>query len=358
MGAALASMGPIWRCDRFGERVGILRPAGPVTHTEELCGDDVLTLNVEEAPGKYDRLLWMDPVDGVWREHVVTRVDESLRGGARVRAESSLCDLRCAFIEERRVSEKYAKEALPIILDGTGWGFSCDVGGRYTLSMYHVTGLAALRDLEETWSVECRAEIAVSGGRVASRTVAVSKALGRDRGLRLAYARDVTGLTRTIGAGEVYTALYGYGAGVPVTDDAGNPTGFYKRKLTFGSVNDGKNWVGDEAAREKWGLLAADGVTRLHRFGSADFPKVEVAMVLLGETRRELKRLCEPRVLYTVTAAALGEKARSAGLGDTVRVVDTSDGRDWRVSARVVRRERVFGDEMEVSLGIGNAKGM
>ncbi len=88
---------------------------------------------------------------------------------------------------------------------------------------------------------------------------------------------------RTVHDDEVFTALYGYGAGLPVVDETGAFTGGYRRKLTFGEVNGGVNWVGDDGARQLWGLPGAGG-SRVRRFGEVTFSDVEDPAVLLART--------------------------------------------------------------------------
>ena len=39
------------------------------------------------------------------------------------------------------------------------------------------------------------------------------------------------------------TALYGYGSGLAATDESGEETGGFTRKITFGEVNGGMNYV-------------------------------------------------------------------------------------------------------------------
>lgn len=63
----------------------------------------------------------------------------------------------------------------------------------------------------------------------------------------------MAGCTRTVMENEVFTALYGFGKGLPVLDESGSATGGFTRRLTFGEVNGGVNWVGDDDAREVWG---------------------------------------------------------------------------------------------------------
>ena len=88
--------------DRFDERLGILPTVGGITHVEEVGGEDTIEFDCLSAPEKGERLLWRDPTDGVWREHVVVRTDEPLGGPAHVYAESSLCELLGDFVEEEK----------------------------------------------------------------------------------------------------------------------------------------------------------------------------------------------------------------------------------------------------------------
>jgi len=62
----------------------------------------------------------------------------------------------------------------------------------------------------------------------------------------------MAGCTRTVLEQDVYTALYGYGAGLPYTDSEGNYVAGYRRKLTFGDINGGLDYVEDTAARDAW----------------------------------------------------------------------------------------------------------
>lgn len=338
--------------DRADERIGILHPAGAVEHREELGGEDVLSFPCLETPEKYDRILWRDSSDGRWREHVVVRTDEALGAACEVYAESSLCDLLGGYVEEKRVSDLGLYGALSAVLEGTRWqpstlGWFDD----HDCYLYHVNRLAALRRVCEVWGCEIEPVIAVSGGHVSSRTVRAVAEVGAWRGARLEYGRNMTGCTRTVAEDEVFTALYGYGAGLPVVDETGAFTGGYRRKLTFGEVNGGVDWVGDDEARLLWGLPDGSG-GRVHRFGEVTFADVEDPEVLLVRTQAALAETCAPRVSYEVDAAALGGSV-PVGLGDEVAVVDSSRDPAWRFRARIVRRVRLFRDAVEARYSIG-----
>ncbi len=330
--------------DRFDERLGILPAVGAVTHVEELGGEDTVEFDCLSAPEKGERLLWRDPADGVWREHVVVRTDEPLGGPAHVYAESSLCELLGDFVEEIQLVSKTAAQALSSVLGVTRWAAGeVDVGdaARGCL-LYHVNALAALRRVEEVWGGEAEAVIAVSGGRVSSRTVNLPARRGEWRGARFSHGKTLAACTRTVLEDEVFTALYGYGKGLPIYDEQGVATGGFTRRLTFGSVNNDVNWVGDDDARLVWGRPDGAG-GKAHRFGHVVFPDCEDATELKALTEAALAAACEPRVSYEVDVAAVDGGA-GVRLGDDVAVIDSSRSPEWHLQARCVRRVRELGE--------------
>lgn len=343
--------------DRFDARLGILPAVGAVTHTEELGGEDTIEFDCALAPEKGERLLWRDPTDGVWREHVVVRTDEPLGAPARVYAESSLCELLGDFVEEIQLVSKTAAQALASVLGVTRWSAG-EVGvgdaARGCL-LYHVNALAALRRVEEVWGGEAEAVISVENRRVGSRTVRLPARRGTWRGARFSYGKTLAACTRTVLEDEVFTALYGYGKGLPIYDETGAPTGGFTRRLTFGSVNGGANWVGDEAARLVWGRPDGAG-GKAHRFGHVVFPDCEDATELKALTLAALAAACEPRVSYEVDVAAVDGGA-GVRLGDDVAVIDSSRSPEWHLRARCVRRVRELGEgKPSVRLTLGTVE--
>ena len=153
---------------------------------------------------------------------------------------------------------------------------------------------------------------------------------------------------------DVYTALYGFGAGLPLTDEDGRYMGGYRRKLTFGEVNGGVNWVGDEDARLVWGRWNADRTAKVHSFGQVTFSQCDDPAKLLALTRKALIDAVQPKVCYEVDVAALD--GGDCDLGDTVAVVDSSRTPEWRLKARVVKRVRTFGDAVVCRVTIGTVQ--
>ena len=141
----------------------------------------------------------------------------------------------------------------------------------------------------------------------------------------------------------MFTALYGFGKGLPIYDETGAATGGYTRRLSFGSVNGGVNWVGDEGARLAWGRWDASRTAKVHRFGCVVFPDCEDAAKLKALTQAALAAACVPKVSYEVDVADVSGGA-GVRLGDDVAVIDASRAPEWHLKARCVRRVRAFGE--------------
>ena len=338
---------------RFEERIGILPVAGELVHAEEVNGEDTIEFCSWEVPAKGDRLLWKD--GATWREHVVVRTVEPLVGPCEVYAESSFCEMLGDYIVERRLVNSFANAALAVALDTTRWVVGASfTGTKSGCLLYHMNALEAIHKVADVWEGELAPVITVADGRVSSRAVRMPRKLGADRGLRFAYSKNMAGCTRTVLEDDVVTAMYGYGQGLPATDEDGNFTGGYRRKLTFGDINGGKDYVEDADALAAWGRWDAERQEKQHFFGQVTFSDCDDKYSLLYLTRRALQEAKEPQVSYEVDVAALD--GADAGLGDTVSVVDTSRTPEWRFKARIVRRVRTFSDCVLSRVTIGKVQ--
>ena len=343
----------IYWYDRFDDRIGMLPVVGELVHTEELNGEDTIEFQTREVPAKGDRLLWRD--GEVWREHVVVRTIEPLCGPCSVYAESSLCEMLDDFVEEAQLVNRTVRQALTAVLATTRWSIDyCANLGRSGALVYHQNALWALRRVAEVWKGEVTPVIAVSSGRVASRSIRMDAQRGSWNGVRLVYGKNMSGCTRTVLEQDVYTVLYGFGAGLPYTDEDGNYVPGYRRKLTFGEINGGLNYVEDAAARELWGRWNSDRTAKVSAFGQVTFSDCTDPAKLLELTRAALAEAVKPKVSYEVDVAALD--GDDTDLGDTVAVIDTSRDPEWRFTARVVRRVRTFSDRVLARVTIGTVQ--
>lgn len=350
--------------DRDDRRLGLLHPLGAVVHTEVLLEDDAIEFWCEEMPEKYDRILWRDPQDGRWREHVVVSVVEDMGiAGAKVIARTCLCDFKAVYIEELRLEQAKAYHAVPDVLGELypdRWGaIVAQDSGLMNGLIYHMSALDALHKLEVEGEVEFEPVITVDARGVRSRRVRMQTGgIGADRGVRLVYGRNLTWCRRTLLDTEVFTALYGWGIGMPLFDDDGEFTGGYSRRLTMedayvpdSEYSYGLKYVEDEEALERWGLKVGD--RRAHRFGEVFFPDETNPNLLKRKTELALQKLTQPRVVYEANACLVADGG-PVGLGDRVQITDTTKSPVWELKARVIRRVRTMGiDAVETIVDMG-----
>lgn len=328
------------------------------TWVENLDGEDTVTMETTQAVAKYDRLVWRDWT-GRWHEHVADEPQVARTGSGvpvyTVAFRTALYDLDAYHVASLyRPQGKSAQEALGHLLAGTRWAVGdCSGLGTTSASFYHVSALEAVRSLAQAWGGDLYSEVSVDTRGVTSRRVCL-KPRGSDNGRRFDYGRDLVGVTRSVAAGGVYTALYGYGKG----EEVGNG---YGRRLTFEGVEaadspKGQAWVGDDAAREAWGIPDGSGGVA-HRFGCATFEDCEDASELLRLTRARLQEVKAPQVTYDLDVLAIsdaGLDTDDVGVGDTVEFVDEAFEPTLRGTARVTERTVDLLSRASVALRIGD----
>lgn len=336
--------------DRWGARRGVSVPCGEVVHTDDLEGVDALAFETMDPVMKGDRLVWLDGSE--WREHEVSSVSASTEGVVAVKAEGSVCELSGDYIEQQYLSKAAAAQAFATALAGTRWvpEVADGIDASVTCWLYHSDVLGAVRRLAQMMGLELQSVIEVSERGVDRRVLRITEGIGGWRGARFDYGRNLLACRRTVLSDKVRTALYGYGAGLPVYDDEDAWHGGYSRKLTIGSVNSGVNWVGSEESREIWGRPSVDGSGKEHVYGEVVFPDCDDAGQLLRLTLDELARVSAPKVSYEVDAACFDGVC--PGLGDDVLVTDPILP-GGRALERCIRRERRFGAGMRCALVLG-----
>lgn len=158
-------------------------------------------------------------------------------------------------------------------------------------------------------------------------------------------------------ATQVATRLYGWGKGVATTDDDGEETGGYSRKISFADINDGKAYVEDATALAIWGIPGPNG-TRIHSEADAEFPDCEDPKQLLTLTKEALKTRSQPVVSYecdVTSLAAAGVNAEGTDIGDTVHIIDTSFPTPLRLEGRILQIEQdLAGDQTATTITLGN----
>ena len=350
----------LWACDRWEAYKGPIKTLFECEDTREVNGENALSITTLARLDKGDRLVWRD-LKGRWHENIVDGVEEE-RASAGILytyycPTSAQIELLGDYLEDKRPYDVSAYAALASALSSSRWqvGTVADLGQAGT-NFYHTNAWAAIHDVADTWGGELSFEIQVSGTKVTARRVCMAKQVGEDNGKRFTYAKDLVSVKRSVDEGNVCTALYGYGKSLQTADEDDNLTGGYDRKLTFGDVNGGQNWVGSADALARWGRPDGKG-GKAHVFGDVEFSDCEDAAELKKLTEAQLAQSCVPTVSYTVDATALaraGEGFEGADEGDLVTVVDKVYDPPLRVRARITK---VVEDQLrpgEVTYTFGN----
>lgn len=350
---------------RFGAYLGELTPMQATrTRNVDQCGvDKVELILLDNGVDKYDRIVFCDSM-GRTCEWIVMSSRESRAKSVpvcTVNCYGSMQELSRHFMPTlRRGSKDTPAQALAKALEGTRWSVGqCDEGsGEY--SVYHQSSLASVKDIAEAYKMEVEPVIQLSadGNSIARRSVRLVKRLGRaNTALRLDYGSGLSGIDRVLSADDVVTRLYCYGKGVQTTDDEGNATGGYSRKITFADINGGKEYIQDDSLLEVWGVPGPDG-SLVHTEGIFEDGDCEDKATLLAEGRAALSERSKPIVSYEGTVEALGRAgfdANACDLGDNLQMVDTTFPKPLRLSGRVLEiAEDLLGDGSPSTVKVGN----
>lgn len=350
----------MWVTDKFENFKGPIKTMFSCVDTREVNGENALTIVCLAHLEKGDRIVWQD-LKGRWRENIVDGVTEERARAGIVYTyycpTSAQVELSGDYLEDKRPLDTTANVAMSSALSTSRWtvGTVANLGQNGT-NFYHTNAWQAIHDVADTWGGELEFEIAVSGTKITARRVNLRERVGGDTGKRFTYTKDLVSVKREVDEGNVCTALYGYGKAPENTDEDGNLTGGYERKLTFGDVNGGQNWVGDADALERWGRPDGKG-GKAHVFGEVEFEDCEDQSELLKLTKEELATRCAPTVSYEVDAVSLaraGEGFEGADEGDTVLVIDKVYDPPLRVQARITKVEEDQLVEGKATYTIGN----
>lgn len=351
--------------NRFGAYLGELTPMQATrTRNVDQCGvDKVELVLLDNGVDKYDRIVFCDSMGRTCEWIVMTSRESRAKSVpiCAVNCYGSMQELSRHFMPTlRRGSKDTPEQALAKALDGTRWSVGqCDEGnGEY--SVYHQSSLASVKDIAEAYKMEVEPviELSADGNSIAKRSVCLVKRLGRaSTALRLDYGSGLSGIDRVLSADDVLTRLYCYGKGVQTTDDDGNETGGYSRKITFADINGGKEYIQDDSLLEVWGVPGPDG-SLMHTEGIFEDGDCEDKAVLLAEGRAALAERSKPIVSYEGTVEALGRAgfdANACDLGDNLQMVDTTFPKPLRLSGRVLEIvEDLLGDGSPSTVKVGN----
>lgn len=305
--------------------------------TDCLNGEDTVDITTTFPLKEGYRLVWKD-LNGVPHEHVCQDPQGASAAGLPIYSDTalnSICELFGDYIEDKRPYGYSFQRALEVCLEPTRWDVgTVDQPGTVSsgLTFYHTDCRSALNSILECGG-ELQTSITVGADGVTHRRVSILKHRGEANGhRRFSYGKDINSITRTEHWGAI-TACYGYGKGVE-TDSGG-----YGRKLTFGEINNGKDYVEDAEALKLYGRPDGKGGLK-HVFGKYENSSCEDAHQLKDETQDYLDQHKTPGVTYeadVVDLVAMGRPWEGVGVGDDTQMVDSSFEPTLRCQGRVTK---------------------
>lgn len=246
------------------------------------------------------------------------------------RAES---DLHSFIIEDKRPSGT-ADQVLRGILEGTGYQLGdtnrLTVNGK--MSFYYISVRQALVKIIESYGCEFRVRYTFVENKIIGRYIDLYQRFGRKTGHQFEYGSNILNVTYEESSDEIVTALIGRGKGEQNTDDTGEATGGYGRRIQFKDVTwsvskgdpvdkpAGQNYVANETARNNYGLHQ-NGVIK-HRFGVYTNENIEDPVELLKATYKELQRLSIPITTFKANLLDLANAIeQDVWIGDSIGIV-------------------------------------
>lgn len=354
--------------DRWGNPLGDLPYAIKAIRTRATDGTDTLDITTIGEINKDERIVFKDSM-GRWAEYLCQSTQTARAAGMPVTVAyctGSIAELSRTYIEDKRNRNANAKACLAKALEGTRWAVGTVETGTITgtadLSFYHCTVLEAIQKTADTYGLEVQTEYQPdpTGNRIGRRIIHLVEHRGTaNTTKRFEYGKDLTQIKRDIDSGDVITRLYGWGKGIEQTNDQGEATGGYSRKISFADVNNGKPYVQDDQALANWGIVGADG-TKHHSEASVDFPDCEDPKELLNLTKAALKTRTTPTVSYTADVTALGQAGydpEGTDVGDSVQIIDTSFTTPLRLEGRILQiEEDLAGSLADTKITLGNIR--
>ena len=328
------------RFDRWGDNLGRLTVSA-ATHTDALDGTDELNITCAEDLVKGDRVVWID-LQGVCHEHIVDTIervhDDDGAPETQAVCINSINETWDDWLDDKRPSGSVSV-ALTSILADTRWEVgTCDQGGTASRTFYHISVREGIAELLETWGGELETTIVHNGAGIVARRVNIRALRGNQSSAkRFTWTKDLVSVKRSMASDNPKTRVYGYGKGVK-TEGGG-----YGRRLTFGDINGGKDYVEDAEATEIWGHPDGEGGI-LPAVASYVNEQCEDAAQLLQETKDYLKQVKEPKVTYAASVIdlyAFGRSWEGVGVGDDVAIIDKGFSEEGvRLHGRVSQIER------------------
>ena len=271
---------------------------------EEMSVNADFPYDPEKVIQRGQRIAFRDPATDVLQVFEIRQVtNQEPDHYQQITAEHiAVAELQDDHIDKAEITDKTASQALTTILSGTLWAVGTDTtSGTQSGDISRGSVWQAVNVVKTNWNCYITPRVVISAaGVITGRYLDIAPAQGTWRGVRLSVSKNLPDPAVTYNDEDVLTALYGYGG--------------HKNKkvneLTFAE----EVWTAtaDHPAKpsgqtylewpEKTALYGRNGRAR---FGYYQNSNIKDASVLLQKTWESLKRVCEPKISISGTAADL-----------------------------------------------------
>lgn len=299
-------------------------------------------------------------IDGQYMEFIIRSIEDTDEDGTykHVFAEGGEYELIDEFLPGYKNASVDLKTALTTVLQGTRWkvGMIDDPYFQKPVDLKNGTKKEAVVNLITQFGGEVRYRVEIKGNKITDRYIDVFKKRGAPNMKRLEAGVDILSSSRVLDSTSIKTALYGLGAS---GENDGPRLDF--SKVVWSKANGdptdkplGQQWVGDDAALQKWGYQ--HGKQLRHKFGYYDGQEEDAAELLLA-TWNELQRLKTLNETYDINIVVLGEtigkEYKKVRLGDSCFVINRRIHPAIEIEVSIIEFRHNLNDrrQSEVTLG-------
>lgn len=270
-------------------------------------------------------------------------------------------EMQGAYIKDRRPNQVTPADTIKLILGYSRWNVDYvdqmleEESLRRDMNFYYVSLLDALNTVYKTWQVDIEPYINIEGHQITRRYVKLYQQQGGNNGRRFVYGDNALTVTQQANEGSIFTALVGRGAGVEETDESGNLTGGYSRKINFADIEwskangdpcdkpKGQEYVEWKESTELYGY--SDGKPRI---GIVDFDNEKDPAQLLKETWAQLQQVGVPLVQFQATVGDVGY----LNLGETVTIVRYDLNIKYQTRVTGIKWNRCDEAKSQITIGV------
>lgn len=348
------------RYDQLGNVIGEVSANDIISmvRREVINGEHSLEITTVQVLSKNERIIYQDG-RGIWREYVVSGVDEEHAASRRVvgtyycvwSVQQDLLGVPVSLMPGVQTPVSASNALSSLLSAQSRWTKGTAHLGTGGASMYDMNAWKAISVLVQNWSGELDTTIETSSSGVITRKVNLPLQLGSSTAYRrFDFGEDLRSVKRIYADEPYYCRISPRGKGEQTNDG-------YGRKITIESVNGGLDYLEYQPMVNVCKLPDGNGGYQYPTL-IVENSNCETPSDLKTWAQSVLADYCTPKVTYeidAIQAAVEGVDVHGVSLGDVVHVVDRHFDGGLRLSGRITDMTVDELNEREITVKIGYA---